>query len=86
MKRYTKKFLAKSVTNNKRDDTAKNAKRAQKKLKLPTALWVELWRATVSSNLAESIERSEITTRSMVYNAMMAGVVIGWAEAKRSIK
>lgn len=83
MKQFTKKFLSKRVKSKKCTKGAikHNAKRAEKILKMPKKLYLELSYNFPRSRLCADLEimKGSATT-------FMAGFLCGWAESSSKIK
>ena len=75
MKKWSKKFLAAgSVGLQTRQNTISNAAKAEKKIKFPQGLWLEL------SEAAEEFSHYPAET------AFAMGLAVGWAEHEESVK
>lgn len=83
MKQFTKKFLSKGVKSKKPTKGAVeyNAKRAEKILKMPKELYLEL-----SSEFPYSKLCTDLGAKKGAISIFMSGFLCGWAEGNNKIK
>lgn len=79
MKKWTKKFIAGLPASKAGENDANsrtNSRRAQRKLKFPSHLWMEL---SAEAEILRQTNFSAVT-------AFAAGMAVGWAEHEKSVK
>ena len=81
MKAWTRKFLSKKPTfttsGKSHANTVSNSEKAEKKIKFPKELWMEISQALSAANWYEEVDPETM---------FAAGMAVGWAEKEESVK